>query len=124
MFELNNAVRAPKVVELVKEAAKGTKGSVSAKQHAYNRTEQEVEGVLRLGEIWFETKKTMPKGPKTDVYDSPFFLSDYQAVKEGKKTKDDIVKEVLKRVYDTGSLKGKTVEQYYVEEYESLSGGK
>jgi hypothetical protein len=124
LFELNNALRAPKVAELVKEAAKGSKGTVTAKQHAYNRTEQEVEGMLRLGEIWFETKKTMPKGPKTNIYDAPFFLPDYLAVKSGKKTKDDLVKEVLKRVYDTGTLKGKTVEQYYIDEYNRVSGGK
>src|SRR4029078_2952866 len=56
LFELNNALRAPKFAELNKEAAKGSKGSLTAKQFAYKNVEQEVEGMLRLGEIWFETK--------------------------------------------------------------------
>lgn len=124
LFELNNALRAPKFAELTKEATKGSKGTLSASQYAYKMVEQEVEGMLRLGEIWFETRKTAPKDPKTDVYNAPFFLPDYEAVKNGKKTKDDLVKEVLKRVYDTGTLKGKTVEQYYTEYYEKFSGGK
>jgi hypothetical protein len=123
LFELNNALRAKKVAELVKEAAKGTKGTVTAQKHAYNRTEQEVEGMLRLGEIWFETKKSN-KDAALNKYDPPFFLAEYEAVKSGKMTKDDLVKNVLKRVYDTGVLKGKTVEQYYIEEYARVSGGK
>ncbi len=124
LFELNNALRAPKFAELTKEATKGTKGSLTAKSYAYKMAEQEVEGVLRLGEVWFETKKAGGKGGVPDKYDLPFFLADYQAVHDGKKSKDDVVKEVLKRVYDTGTLKGKTVEQYYTEVYESLAGSK
>lgn len=124
LFELNNALRAPKFAELTKEATKGSKGALSASQYAYKMAEQEVEGMLRLGAIWFETRKTAPKDPKTDVYNAPFYLPDYESVKNGKKTKDDLVKEVLKRVYDTGTLKGKTVEQYYTEYYEKISGGK
>lgn len=124
LFELNNGIRAPKFAELTNEATKGIKGTLTAKQYAYQMLEQEVEGMLRLGEIWLETKKTMPKGPKTDVYDVQFYLSDYEAVRGGKKTKDDLVKEVMKRVYDNGTLKGKTHEQYYMEYYEQLSGAK
>jgi hypothetical protein len=124
LFELNNALRAPKFMEAAQEAVKGTTGKYTAKQYAYRNAELEVEGMLRLGEIWFETKKTMPKDAKTETYNAPFFLPDYLAVKEGKKTKDDLVKDVLKRVYDTGTLKGKTVEQYYMEMYQRYSGGK
>jgi len=124
LFELNNALQAPRIAALVAEAAKGSAGTVTAKQHAYKRAEGEVEGMLRLGEIWFETKKTAPRGSIPSKYDAPFRLADYEAVKNGKKTKDDLVKDVLSRVYDTGTLKGKTVEQYYIDEYSRLSGGK
>lgn len=124
LFELNNAVRAPKFAELDKEAAKGEKGTLSAKDYAYKSVELEVEGMLRLGEVWFETKKASGMGKDWDKYDSDFYYSEYKAFKEGKKTKDEIVKEVLKRVYDSGTLKGKTVEQYYMDEYKKLSGGK
>jgi hypothetical protein len=124
LFELNNALRAPKFAALTQEAVKGSKGTLSAKDYAYKMAEKEVEGMLRLGEIWFDTKKTMPKGAKTNAYDAPFYLPDFEAVKNGKKTKDDLVKDVLKRVYDTGTLRGKTVEQYYMEFYGKVSGGK
>jgi len=124
LFELNNALRAPKVAELQKEAGTGTTGSLTAKQYAYNIVELEVEGMLRMGEIWFETKKAAPKGSIPSKYDAPFWLGDYEDVKNGKKTKDDLVKEVLSRVYDSGTLAGKTVEQNYVEQYNRLSGGK
>ena len=124
LFELNNALRAPKFAELQKEAGKGTTGSLTPKQYAYKMVELEVEGMLRLGEIWFETKKAAPKGSIPSTYDAPFYLPDYEAVKSGKKTKDDLVKEVLSRVYDSGTLVGKTVEQYYLESYNRVSGGK
>ena len=124
LFELNNAIRSPKLAELQKEAAKGTAGKLTAKDYALKTVEQEVEGMLRLGEIWFETKKTLSKDAKWDKYDADFYLSEYNAFKSGKKTKDGIVNDVLKRVYDTGSLKGKTVEHNYMEQYTQLSGGK
>jgi hypothetical protein len=124
LFELNNALRQPKFAELEKEGAKGSTGSLTAKQYALRNTELEVEGMIRLGEIWFETKKALGTDPKWNKYDIHYYLSEYNAFKAGKKTKDDIVKDVLKRVYDTGTLKGKTVEQFYIEQYNELSGGK
>ena len=51
-------------------------------------------------------------------------LSEYEALKAGKKTKDDLVKDVLQRVYSSGKDKGKTVEQYYMDQYKGLSGAK
>jgi hypothetical protein len=123
LFELNNAIRKPKFTAIFAEARKGSKGTLTAEQYAYKIVEQEVEGMLRLGEVWFETKKTMGKGD-WNKYDSDFYYSEYKQFNEKKKTKDDIVKDVLKRVYDSGDLKGKTVEDHYKEQYEKLSGGK
>jgi hypothetical protein len=124
LFELNNAIRKPKFAELDKEAVKGTKGKLTAKQFSYNTVELEVEGMLRIGELWFEMKKTIGKGSEWNKYDHDFYLSEYQEFKKGKKTKDDIVKNVLYRKYTAGKNKGKTVEQYYMEQYELISGGK
>jgi hypothetical protein len=124
LFELNNAVRSPKFAEITKEAAKGSKGSLSAKDYAYKVVEQEVEGMLRLGQVWFETKKTMGSGKELDKYDAEMYLAEYNAYKDKKKTKDEIVKDVLKREYTEGDLKGKTVEQNYMEQYNRISGGK
>jgi hypothetical protein len=124
LFELNNAIRAPQFKAAHAEARKGSKGTLSAKQYAYRMVELEVEGMLRLGQVWFDTKKKSAEGAKLDKYDQDFFLYEYKQFKEGKKTKDQIVKDVLQRVYDTGTLKGKTTEQYYMEAYQKLSGGK
>ena len=121
LFELNNAIRRPRFAKVEKGVAEGT---VTAKQYAYKNVELEVEGMLRLGEIWFKTKKTIGKGAAWNKYDSDFYLSEYEAFKAGKKTKDDLVKDVLKRVYSSGKDKGKTVEQFYVDQHKSLSGGK
>jgi hypothetical protein len=122
LFELNNAIRAPKFAELVKEAAKGAAGTLTARAYAYRVVEQEVEGMLRLGLVWFEMKKARAAGTAGSTHDIHFFLSDYNAFREGSKTKDDIVNDVLKRVYETGTLRGKTVEQNYMEQYRSISG--
>jgi len=124
LFELNNAVRKPKFEALDVEASKGSKGTLTAKDYAYKMVEQEVEGMLRLGEIWFETKKANSNPKEWDKYDNEFYLSEYQAFKAKKKTKDDIVKDVLKRVRPHEPHKGWTVEQYYMDAYTSLSGGK
>ncbi|HKE48699.1 MAG TPA: DUF4157 domain-containing protein [Rhodanobacteraceae bacterium] len=117
LFELNNALRAPKFAALAAEAAKGSRGSVSARTYARRVVEQEVEGMLRLGQIWFETKKAEGRSRRADPHDSDFFLSDYESVHSGAKTQAQLVDDVLARVYDTGTLRGKTVEQHYMEEY-------
>jgi Domain of unknown function (DUF4157) len=124
LFELNNAIRAPKFAALATEAAKGSTGTLTARSYAYKMAEQEVEGMLRLGETWFKLKTTGGAHPEWDKYDSDFFLAEYEAVKAGRKTKDDVVGDVLQRVYETGTLRGKTVEQYYMDDYNRLSGGK
>lgn len=124
LFELNNAIRAPKFAALVTTATKGAKTDVAAaKQYAHDTAEGEVEGMLRLGEVWFETKaKYLGKQAHAfDKYDTEFYLAEYQSFKDKKKTKDDIVQDVLKRKYETGTLKGKTVEQFYMEQYQDLA---
>jgi hypothetical protein len=124
LFELNNAMRESKFSALNVEADKGTKGTLAAKDYAYRMTELEVEGMLRTGEVWFATKQTLGPDKKWDKYDNEFYLAEYQAFKDGKKTKDDIVKDVLSRKYDSGTLTGKTTEQYYMDIYQTRSGGK
>jgi Domain of unknown function (DUF4157) len=124
LFELNNAIRAPKFAALAAEAVKGSTGTLTAGEYAYKMAEQEVEGMLRLGETWFKLKATGGPHPGWDVYDQKYFLLEYEAVKAGKKTKNDIVNDVLHRVYETGTLRGKTVEQYYMDDYKTVSGGK
>jgi hypothetical protein len=119
LFELNNAIRAPKYIEIAKEA---TEGKITAKEYAHKCVEQEVEGMLRLGQAWFEMKKASGGDTSLDKYDNEFFLAEYKAFKDGKKTKEDIIKEVLKWTYNSGRLKGKTVEQYYTEDFKRVGG--
>jgi hypothetical protein len=121
LFELNNAIRSPALAEIHAEGAKGSKGKLTAKTYAYKKVEQEVEGMLRTGKVWFETKKTMGGGKELDKYDADFFLGEYNAFKAGKKTKDDIIKAVLA---SANPANNKTHEQMYMEQYAALSGGK
>lgn len=124
LFELNNAIRAPKFEEVGKAALKGKKtDEAAARQYAYSNVELEVEGMLRLGEIWFEMKKAKGTAAKDwDQYDEFFFLAEYRAFKDKKKTKDQIVKETLQRKYEGGPLTGKTTEQLYIEHYKEIAG--
>jgi hypothetical protein len=117
LFELNNAIRKPQFAGI--EAA-ATAGTIAAKTYAYQTVEQEVEGMLRLGQVWFETKKALGGGKGLTAYDQEFYLEEYRAFQNRKKTKDQIIKDVLKRKYTAGSNKGKTTEQYYMEQYKTL----
>jgi hypothetical protein len=124
LFELNNGLRQSKFAELSKDAVKGTKGPLTPQAFAYKTVEQEVEGMLRLGQVWFDMKKARGKEQEWAKYDNDFYQTEYKAYKDGTKTKDDIIKDVLQRKYTAGVDKGKTVEQYYMEEYKRISGGK
>jgi Domain of unknown function (DUF4157) len=124
LFELNNAIRQPRIGALQAAAAGGAKtDAAAAKKYAHDITEAEVEGMLRLGEVWFETKKKFvgSQAHKFDQYDNEFYLSEYNSFKSHKKTKEDIVKDVLQRKYDTGTLNDRTVEQHYMEQYQGLA---
>jgi hypothetical protein len=72
----------------------------------------EVEGMLRMGLVWFEIKGG---DKKLDKYDNDFFLAQYQDFKTGKKTKKEIVDAVL--TWKNGIQRSKTNEQYYMDQY-------
>ncbi len=124
LFELNNAIRVAQFKVIQEEGAKGSKGTLDAKSYARKTVELEVEGMLRLGEVWLDMKKNAPAGENWDKYDTDFYLKEYQDYKAGKKTKDDIINSVLAGVYPAGANKGKTIEQNYMEQYKKISGGK
>jgi hypothetical protein len=124
LFELNNAIRAPRFAAIHTEAVKGSRGTLTAQTYAYQMAEQEVEGMLRLGQVWSEMKSSLGGGRGLDAHDASFFLSDYQSVSSGRMTQDGLVRNVLARTYDTGDIRGKTVQQYYMEHYNRISGGR
>jgi hypothetical protein len=79
--------------------------------------------MLRLGSIWFEMRRDLPTRER-ERYDPEFYQSEYNEFRAGRKTQGDIVNDVLRRTYTTGVNRGKTVEQFYMEQYEELSGGR
>jgi hypothetical protein len=122
LFELNNAIRSERLAGVEKEALKGSKGKLTAKDYAYKKVEIEVEGMLRTGEVWFNMKAKLGTDPKWDKYAGDFFLAEYKEYKDGKKSKDDIIKDVLNR--SSSAAPGKTTEQMYMDQYNDISGGK
>jgi hypothetical protein len=121
LFELNNAIRLPQF-QLVHKA--GREGKIDAREYARRTVELEVEGMLRLGKIWSETKRIMGGGKALDKYDAPYYLAEFTAVRKGKKTQAQIVADVSARKYSEGTNKGKTAEQVYMEQFEELFGKK
>lgn len=109
LFELNNAIRKPQVEEITKNASAK---KIDAKTFARRLVEVEVEGMLRMGKIWFEMKKGEKK---LDKYDRDFFESQYQDFKANKKTKSQIVDDVLQ--WKNGADPTKTNEQFYMDQY-------
>jgi uncharacterized protein DUF4157 len=110
LFELNNAIRQPQIEKITERAIAG---NITAKEFARQKVEVELEGMLRLGEIWIKTKESGSK--EWDRYDDEFYLSHYQAIKSGKKTKDQVVNEVLQ--WKNGVDSTKTNEEFYMEQY-------
>jgi hypothetical protein len=109
LFELNNAIRKPEFDEATKQASAK---KIDAKTFARRKVELEVEGMLRMGKIWFEIKGG---DKKLDKYDNDFFEAQYEDFKAKKKTKEQIVDEVLK--WKNGADPSKTNEQFYMDQY-------
>jgi hypothetical protein len=115
LFELNNAARADRLEELHRDAQTGT---IDAKTYARRKVDVEVEGMLRTGEMWAESKA----GDTTlDRYDDHFYAEEYAAFKSGAKTKDQLVDDVLQwRNINAAAL---TNEKYYMQQYDGLRAG-
>ncbi|HTL32236.1 MAG TPA: hypothetical protein VL326_03875 [Kofleriaceae bacterium] len=119
LFELNNAVRYPRFDALESQAKKGAKGGLDAKSYARKNVELEVEGMLKLGEVWLAAKKEAGKSNDKDwaAHDHQFYLQRYLDYQAGKITKEDIVNGVLSSKYPSGDYAGKTVEEFYSDQY-------
>src|SRR5437660_581853 len=85
----------------------GLEASVTAKEYAREKTAIEVDGMLRAGLVWADMKKGLGGGEELNKFDQDWFLNEYNQVKAGKKTKDDIVNDVLARKYTEGVQAGK-----------------
>jgi hypothetical protein len=109
LFELNNAIRKPQFAAVTKDAAEK---KLTPKQFARKNVELEVEGMLRLGMVWFDIKGG---AKKLDKYDRDYYGAEYQAYKDGTKTKAQITDEVL--AWRNGGDPSKTNEQYYMDQY-------
>jgi hypothetical protein len=117
LFELNNAIRHPAFGALARGA---TAGTITKPDYARRNVEQEVEGMLRLGAVWADVKATMGGGRELNRYDAPNYMKELQDVRAGRRTQAQIVQDVLNRTYTEGELRGKTVRQYYEQQWQSL----
>jgi Zn-dependent peptidase ImmA (M78 family) len=114
VFEVNIAMR-KKRSDTIKKLA--SQRRITAKQYAYRIVRLEIEAMLNTGLVWFKMRKKGYKGRKWSKYDKDFYLSSYKAFKTGKKTKNQLIKDALKRTYKTGIFAGWTVERYYMAQY-------
>ena len=124
LFELNNAIHQPRFAALKAAAAGGAKtDATAAKKYAHDNVEAEVEGMLRLGEVWFETRRSIWAARRTTstMYDQEFYLAEYKSFKGRLKTKDDIIGSFWRVPTRTGTIRGKTIEQFYIEQYQGLA---
>lgn len=117
LFELNNAIRHGAFAALDRGA---TAGTVTKPDYARRNVEQEVQGMLRLGAVWADVKATMGGGRELNRYDAPNYMKELQDVRAGRRTEAQIVQDVLNRTYTEGELRGKTVRQYYEQQWQSL----
>lgn len=114
LFEINNAIRRPRFAAISTQAGEG---KINANQFARGYIELEVEGMLRMGGIWNSFKPILGGGKELDQYDAAYYMSEFTAVQSGTKTAADIATDVGQRKYTAGANVGKTVEQYYVEQF-------
>jgi hypothetical protein len=113
IFELNNAMRSSAFADLAKKAHEGTLG---ATQFAHDCVAQEVEGMMRLAQVYAGYRDSLSNTDRARL-DSQYYWGEYQEVQSNKKTKEQIIQDVLHRVYPSGADAGKTVEQHYIDEY-------
>jgi hypothetical protein len=114
LFESNNAIRRPRFAAISTQASEG---KLNADQFASGYIGLEVEGMLRMGGIWNSFKPILGGGKELDKYDADYYMPEFTAVQSGKKTAADITTEVGARKYTAGVNVGKTVTQYYVEQF-------
>jgi hypothetical protein len=114
LFELSNAINQLQFAAL-EQAAKN--GNINEEKYAYGNIALEVDGALRLGEIWLEVKGSHSEW---DHYDDDFYLSTYLMFQTKEVTKEQIVESVLETPYPKGKWIGQTHQQFYVDQYRQL----
>ena len=115
LMELTNAMNKTRAA-----AVEADIGKLNAKEFARRIVEIEVDGMLRLGKDWTGIKKDLGGHELFNEYDNAFYMAEYTAFRDKKKSKKDIVDEVLqwKPTYD--NPKDKTTEQAYIDQYNEL----
>jgi hypothetical protein len=113
LFELQNARRARVYHNIY---VLSLAGRIIEAEYAYKMIEQEVEGGLRVGQMWDEivasTKKATSGKPK-------YFHDLYLSVAKNIQTKDQVVKETLKSYFESGPIM--TRDQYYRDSYKKFT---
>lgn len=116
MFELTNAISRPRHAEVQR---KGREGSISAEQFAHDTVAIEIDGKMRMAEIWATQRDAVTDDAERARLDAQNFYQTFLDVKAGRKSREEIIQDVLTRTYpDTGQ----TVKDYYVEQYNRMRG--
>jgi hypothetical protein len=120
LFELNNGINASKVNAMIAEAKPRR---ITAEEFARGRQQLEDEGAWRLAEIWTQMKPQIEKTTiltNLDKYDDEFYLTDLKKYKDQQYSENEILEERLNRKYPAGGYAGKTVREWYVNQYNQL----
>jgi hypothetical protein len=115
LFELNNAIRRPAFAALDRRA---TAGTITAREYARGKVEQEVEGMLRTARVWLDTKRALGGGRELDRYDRDNYVTQFRDIENRRRTRAQLVDEVLQ--WHNGLDRSRTNEQFYMRQYQNL----
>jgi len=116
LFELTNAISRPRHAEVER---RGREGAITAEQYAHDSVAIEVDGKMRMAEIWASRRDSVADEAERARLDRQNFYHEYIDVQAGRRTREDIIREALSRTYpDTGQ----TVRDFYIEQYNQMHG--
>jgi hypothetical protein len=116
VFELTNALSRSRHAEVER---RGAAGEITAEQYAHDTTAVEVDGMLRTAEIWAAQRDSVTDPAQRARLDGENYYAEYQDFRAGRRTREDIIQDVLNRTYPGGT---QTVRQFYVDQYNSMRG--
>jgi hypothetical protein len=113
LFELQNARRAKVYYDFYLGALGGR---ITESEYAYKMIEQEVEGGIRIGQMWHE----IIAQKNQSISGKPKYFHDlYLSVANQIKTKDKVVKETLQSSYESGP--SMTRDEYYRDSFRKFT---
>ncbi|XXY52623.1 DUF4157 domain-containing protein [Sorangium sp. So ce269] len=118
LFELTNAASRSRHAEVNQRAAAH---AITAEQYAHDTTAIEVDGTMRIAEIWAAERESVTDPAERARRDAMNYYTAYQDVRSGRRTREDIIQDVLNRTYPDSGL---TVRQTYIDQYNRTWGAR